>query len=95
MEPAETAALVKDCRAAHDALGKIFYGATEDEKPSLKFRRSLYVVKDVKKGEVFTSENVRSIRPGLGLAPKYYEKILGKRAKRNLPFGSPLCNKDF
>ncbi|OZS55370.1 SAF domain-containing protein, partial [Vibrio vulnificus] len=63
---------------------------TEAEKGNVKFRRSLYVVKDVAEGEILTSENVRSIRPGFGLAPKHYEAILGKKAKQNIMRGTPL-----
>ena len=82
--------LVENVRIAKKALGKIQYGLTEDEKKSRAFRRSLFVVKDVTKGEIFSSENVKSIRPAYGLEPKHISVVLGKRAKRNIKKGTPL-----
>ncbi len=73
MEPEEMHQLVVETEKAWQALGKINYGATEAEKASLNFRRSLYVAKDMKAGDIFTPENLRAIRPGLGLSPKYYD----------------------
>ena len=90
MEPDEFAQLVRECRTAYEALGEIRYAPQEQEKESLSFRRSLYVVKDVKKGERFTEENVRSIRPGLGLSPKYYDMVLGKVASREIARGTAM-----
>lgn len=90
MEPDEMGALVNETKRAWQAMGKITYGHTEEEKASLKFRRSIYVVKDIKKGEPFTKENIKVIRPGYGLAPKYYEQILNTAAKRDLKKGHPL-----
>lgn len=90
MEPAEMKQLVEECNNAYKALGKISYDYSESEKKSLKFRRSLYVVKDIKKGEKFTSENIRSIRPGYGMHPRHYEEILGKTAATGLKIGMPL-----
>ena len=90
MEPAEMKQLVEKCHNAYKALRKVNYELSESEKKSLKFRRSLYIAKDIKKGEKFTSENVRSIRPGYGLHPRYYEEILGKMAKEDLSFGTRL-----
>lgn len=95
MEPNEMTQLVEECKNAYLALGKIDYEISESEKKSLVFRRSLYVIKDIKQGEIFTPENIRSIRPGFGLHPKYYETILGKTATKNLKFGSPLNMEDF
>jgi len=66
------------------------YERTEAEKGNVKFRRSLYVVKDVLQGEEFTAENVKSIRPGFGLLPKYYKDILGKKSKIDVPKGTPV-----
>ena len=90
IEPDEMRRLVFDAGIAYRSLGNVFYGATEAEIPSLKFRRSLYVVKDMKKGEPFTPENVRSIRPAGGLPTKLYEKILGKKATCDICNGVPL-----
>ncbi|MBY7834404.1 pseudaminic acid synthase [Vibrio fluvialis] len=90
LEPHELEALCKDTKTAWQALGKVNYERTEAEKGNVKFRRSLYVVKDVAEGEMFTPENVRSIRPGFGLAPKHYEAVLGKKANQNILRGTPL-----
>lgn len=95
MEPAEMKQLVEECNKAYKALGTMTYELSESEKNSLKFRRSLYIAKDIKKGEIFTSENIRSIRPGYGLHPRYYEKVIGKAAKKDLKFGVPLKMEDF
>lgn len=88
LEPAEMKQLVKECHAAYEALGEISYGISEQEKNSLKFRRSLYVVEDMKAGEVLTEKNIRSIRPGLGLPPKYYDILLGKKIKYDVKKGT-------
>lgn len=90
LEPEEFATMVHECRNAWQALGTVHYGVTDEEKPSLRFRRSLYVVKDIRAGDVFSAENVRAIRPGYGLPPKMLPQILGRRAKRDLPRGSAL-----
>ncbi|GED14526.1 pseudaminic acid synthase [Aneurinibacillus migulanus] len=90
MEPEEMKALVIETERAWQALGSISYGPTEKEKPSLKHRRSLYVSQDMKAGEMFTKENVRAIRPGAGLPPKYYEEIMGKKVTRDVKQGTPI-----
>ena len=90
MEPDEMAELIKETKRAWQALGKVSYGPTKAEKKSLIFRRSLYVVKDIKKGERISQENVRSIRPGNGLAPKYYNSIIGEKVSRNCKRGTPV-----
>lgn len=90
LEPQEMKALVQETERAWKALGTVHYGISEKEKASRVFRRSLYVVKDMKKGDVFTEENIRSIRPGYGLPVKYFEEFLGKRASRDIPRGTPL-----
>lgn len=90
MEPQEMKQLVEECNNAYLALGKVNYEISESEKKSLIFRRSLYAVKDIKKGEAFTPSNIRSIRPGFGIHPKHYEEILGKSAKKDFKFGEPL-----
>jgi pseudaminic acid synthase len=90
LEPQEFRLLVENIRIAEKALGKVHYGLTEDEKKSLVFRRSLFVVKDVRKGEIFNEENVKSIRPAYGLPPKYLSQVIGKKASRNIKRGTPL-----
>jgi len=90
LEPDELAMLVKESKNAFHALGKVCYEKTEVEKVSAIYKRSLYVVKDVKKGEVFSSENVRSIRPGLGLPTKYYEDVIGRVSLQDIEMGTPL-----
>jgi N-acetylneuraminate synthase len=90
MEPAEMAQLVVETERAWQSLGKVSYGATEAEKKSIVFRRSLYVVQDVKVGEVLTKENVRAIRPGLGLPTKYLPQIINRVAKQDLKRGTAL-----
>ena len=84
LEPDELAGLAADCRAAWEALGEVRYGEVEAEAPNRGLRRSLYVVADVQAGEVLTPANVRSIRPGHGLAPKHLPQVIGKRAARDL-----------
>lgn len=88
MEPEEMRQLVIESERAWQALGKISYGATEKEKGSLVFRRSLYIVEDIKAGEVLTEKNLRSIRPGLGLPPKFIDQLIGRRVNQNLPRGT-------
>ncbi|MBW0434108.1 pseudaminic acid synthase [Leptospira yasudae] len=90
LEPSELQALVTETERAWQSLGRISFGPTEAEKKSLVFRRSLYVVKDIKKGEIITKENVRSIRPGLGLSPKYFDQVLGRSVGRHLTRGTAL-----
>lgn len=90
MEPAEMAQLVVETERAWLALGQVSYGPTEAEKKSIQFRRSLYVVKDIKAGDMLTRENVRTIRPGLGLPSKYLEQILGKTVKQDVIRGTAL-----
>jgi N-acetylneuraminate synthase len=94
MESDEMAQLVVESGRAWEALGKVSYGATEAEKKSIVFRRSLYVVQDVKAGEILTKENLRAIRPGLGLAPKYFHQLLGKKVNKNIARGTP-CSLDM
>ena len=90
LEPDELAALVKGVRTAHAALGRADYGRAASEEGNVAFRRSLYAVKDIAAGETITEENVRSIRPGYGLAPKHLPEILGRKAKRGIPRGTPI-----
>lgn len=90
IEPNEMSALVIESERAWKALGHIQYGPTEAEQKSLQYRRSLYVVEDIAEGELFTNENLRAIRPGLGLPPKYIDVFIGKRAGKNLKRGTAL-----
>lgn len=90
IEPRELKLLVESVHFAEKLTGDIFYGPTKQEKNSLRFRRSLFVIKDIKKGELFTVDNVRSIRPGAGIAPKYLTKVIGARATCSIQRGTPL-----
>ena len=90
MEPSEMMQLVIETERAWQALGKVTYGVTEAEKKSIVFRRSLYVVQDIKAGEILTNENVRAIRPGLGLPTKYLPQIINRVAKLDLKRGTAL-----
>lgn len=90
MEPQEFEQMVRDIRTAESALGTISYALTENQKISLNFRRSLFVVKDVTEGELLTAENVRSIRPGHGLHTRYLGEVLGRKARCSIKKGTPL-----
>jgi len=90
LEPDELKTLVVESERAWQSLGSIQYGPTEKEIPSLLFRRSLYVVRDMKAGETVSPENVRSIRPGNGLAPKHYDQVMGRKITRDAKKGTPL-----
>lgn len=90
LEPGELRSLVDETERAWLALGDVSYGPTEAEKKSLVFRRSLYVVEDLQPGEILTSENLRAIRPGLGLAPKHIDTLLGRRVARRVARGTPM-----
>lgn len=91
LEPHELRQLVEDGERARLALGEVRYGPTAGEVASLRFRRSLYVVRDVRRGEALTRDNVRAIRPGLGLPPKHLEQVLGRRAGRDIAAGTALA----
>ena len=95
MEPDEFKNMVKAIRKTELALGKKTYGPCPEEAQSLKFRRSLFIVEDIAKGEIFTPSNVRSIRPADGLAPKEYKHVLGRIAKCDLRKGTPLKWEDL
>ena len=90
IDPTELKILVDSVRSVEKALGKVYYGNTQKEKESRAYRRSLFVVNDIKKGNIFSEENVRSVRPANGLEPKYINRILGKRAKFNIKKGTPI-----
>lgn len=90
LEPHEFKLMVDAVRTTEKALGHVHYGVSAKEAASRVFRRSLYVVKEIRAGEAFTAENVRSIRPGQGLPPKYYDMVLSRRAAVDLAVGTPL-----
>ncbi len=90
LEPDEFARLVTETEQAWRSLGQVTYGPTEAELKSMIFRRSLYIVDDVRDGQVLDANNLRVIRPGLGLPPRYYELMLGRRVTRNVKRGEPL-----
>lgn len=90
LDEKEFAAMVKAVRETESALGGIYYEPSERIKKNRKFQRSLFVVNSVAKGEVFTDKNVRSIRPGDGLAPKYFGDVIGRRAAKDIQYGTPL-----
>ncbi len=90
MEPAEMVQLIVETQRAWEAMGQVKYGPTDAEKNSLQYRRSLYVVKDLKAGDVLTKDNLRAIRPGLGLPPKYQQQVLGKAVKISIKRGTAL-----
>lgn len=90
MEPAEMSALVVETGRAWQALGKVTYGPTEKEKETMRFRRSLYISKDMAAGDELTHDNLRIIRPGSGLPPKYFDILLGKKVKLALKKGTPV-----
>ncbi len=90
LEPAELAALCKDSKTAWAALGKVDYGRKSSEQGNVKFRRSLYFVKDLKAGEVITPDAVRSVRPGFGLAPKLLDAVIGKQVRCDIEANTPV-----
>ena len=90
LEPNEMERLVLSVRKIEKAVGTSALGPTETEKKAMVFRKSLFVVKDIKKGDKFSRENVRVIRPAYGLSPKYYFDIIGKRASKDIKRGTPL-----
>jgi N-acetylneuraminate synthase len=89
LEPEEMQALVTETERAWQALGKVNYGVTQNEKKSLVFRRSLYIVKDLEEGAELTRDNLRAIRPGMGLPPKYYDALLGRKVATSVKRGTP------
>src|SRR5438309_447619 len=91
LEPAELAMLVQETQRAWQSLGGVAYGPTEAERHSLVFRRSLYVAEDMKAGDVFTRANLRVVRPGLGLHPRFHALLLGKRVLRDAQKGTPVA----
>lgn len=94
MEPQEFKKMVTAIRNTEKALGTVSYNLSDKTRKNREFSRSLFVVKDIKKGELITEKNVRSVRPGFGLHPKYLEEVLGKKAKKDLEKGTPF-KRDF
>ena len=90
LEPEEMTALVVESERAWQSLGEVRYGPTEAEKKSLVFRRSIYIAKPVKAGDVLTPDNLRCVRPGLGLPPRYYDQLLGRKVGSDAPAGTPM-----
>lgn len=90
LEPAELISLVVETERAFQSLGKINYGIIAAEEKGKQFKRSIYISRDMKEGEEFTEENLRIIRPGFGLEPKYFERILGKKIRKSVVQGTPL-----
>ena len=90
LEPAEFASMVSAVRTVEAAIGKIHFGTTEFDEANITFRRSLFAVTDIKPGEVFTRENVRSIRPGNGIPPKHLADLIDRRATNAIPRGTPI-----
>ena len=82
--------LVIESKRAWKSKGKIYYGISKSERSSIIFKRSIYTSKDIKAGEIFTKNNIKVIRPNLGLNPKYFKKILRKKAKKNISIATPM-----
>lgn len=95
MEPEEFKQMVQSVREVERAKGIVAYGVSKQEETNTRFRRSLFVVKDIAAGEVLTPENIRSIRPSYGMKPKYFKEVMGRRAKRSLSMGMPLSPEDL
>ncbi len=90
LEPGEMTSLVKETKSAWESIGNVKYGPTDSEKASLKFRRSLYISEDLKKGDKLTRKNVRIIRPGYGISPKNYDIIIGRKIRQDVKKGTAL-----
>jgi N-acetylneuraminate synthase len=95
LEKSELEQLCKGAYTAWEALGKIDYGRKSSEQGNAKFRRSLYFIKNIQKGELITEEHVKSIRPGFGLAPKHFEEILGKEVSESIKSGTAVSWKQI
>ena len=95
LEPADLAALCQGAKTAWQAMGRVDYGRKSSEQGNAKFRRSLYFVKDMKRGDIITKDCIRSVRPGYGVAPKFMDKILGAKIKVDVVSGSPVQFRDI
>ena len=87
--------MVDECLNAWKAKGKVFFGPTKNEKKSIRFRRSIYAVKDIKKSELFSEENIKVLRPAHGIEPRFYFEIIGKKSTKKIKKFSPIRIKDF
>lgn len=90
LEPCEMQMLAEESKRAWESLGEIHYGLTEKEKDSRRYRRSIYVTKEIKVGDILSTENIKCIRPGYGLSPKYYENLIGKKSRAKIQEGTPF-----
>lgn len=90
LEPEDLVALCRDSKTAWQALGAVNYGRKSSEQGNVKFRRSLYFVKDLKAGDVITEDTIRSVRPGFGLAPKFYDEVVGKKLIKQVSKNTPV-----
>ncbi|SER65410.1 pseudaminic acid synthase [Halopseudomonas bauzanensis] len=95
LEPAELAALCRDSKTAWSALGEVNYGRKSSEQGNAQFRRSLYFVKDLKAGDVITADAIRSVRPGYGISPKLYSKVIGKKLRSDVYKHTPVLKRCF
>lgn len=95
LEPPELAALCRDSKTAWQALGRVDYGMKSSEQGNVKFRRSLYFVRDMKAGDKITADAIRSVRPGFGLPPKYYDEVIGRTMKQNVKKNTPVLKESF
>ena len=94
-DPDEFSLLVQEVKKAWLSLGKVNYKLTKSEIRHKIFKRSIYVSKDIKKGDIFTEKNIKVVRPSYGLEPKHYNNLLGKKSKKNLKFANPLKKNDI
>lgn len=90
IEPHELKLLVEETERAWQSVGEVRYGGSEDEQASLKYRRSIYISRDIKEGEQLTAENIKIVRPGFGIAPKYYDLLIGRRINKDLTKGTAM-----
>ncbi|WP_017444752.1 pseudaminic acid synthase [Gayadomonas joobiniege] len=90
LQPEEFNSLVVNCQIAHQAMGQVTYGGSASEKKSKYYRRSIFASRDIKAGETLSKENIKIVRPAIGLAPKYWDEVIGRSAQKDLPAGTPL-----
>ena len=95
LEPADLAALCRDSKTAWNALGNVDYGRKSSEQDNVKFRRSLYFVKDLNAGDIITADSARSVRPGFGLAPKHLERVIGQTLSKAVSMNSAVTEDSF